>query len=124
MKNRKGLVWRLFAIVLIIFLGGWFLGCLMNTLLILSPRWFSPLFCPPESTATIGFAPDQPNQNELTLMCQDRNGQIVLAFSDIESQALQRKYFYRSSSIIMIILVAGWLGISYIRRKKKKQSSL
>ncbi len=88
------------------------------------PRWFSPLFCPSGSTATIGYSPDQPNQNELALMCQDHNGQIVLTFPDDESQALQHKYFYRSSSIIMIMLIAGWFGVSYIRRKKKKHSSL
>ncbi len=121
MKIWQGIVWKLMAIVLIVFFGGWFLGGLLNTMALARPEWFSSLFCPPGSTASIGYANGQP---ELTIICQDRNGQSVVPLSDAESMGLQHKYFYTPSNILLIILVAGWFGWSYIRRRKREQAGV
>jgi len=101
-------VWQLLIGLLIIFFGGWVLGGVLNLAAMASPQMVSTIFCPAGSTATWKSEPDQRNSNGSPISCRDRNGASVPTLTDAESIALQRKYFYMPSSIIMVILVIGW----------------
>src|SRR5258706_4652098 len=101
MKNWQEFVWQLLIGLLVIFCGRWILGGLVNMIAMASPQMVSTIFCPTGSTATRDY---QPSQNGLPISCHDGNGASVQTLTDDESVALQRKYFYTPSIIIMIVL--------------------
>ena len=119
MKTWQDLVWQLLIGLSVIFFGGWMLGAVLNLGAMAIPQMVSAIFCPAGSTATRNSDLDQSGPNGLTISCHDRNGASVPTLTDAESIALQRKYFYRPSNIIMIILVIGWLIRSYVRQIKR-----
>lgn len=108
MEKWREFVWQLLIGVLVIFIGGWILGSIVNLVALASPQMVSIVFCPAGSTAAHGSVFDQPSQNGSTISCKDQNGVSVPPLSDDDSIVLQREYFYRPSTIIMIILVVGW----------------
>ena len=108
-------VWRFLGCALIIFFGGWLLGSALNFAGMASPQVVSKLFCPEGSTATWVLSPGQGDQNSQTISCQDQNGHIVLTLPVEQTIALQRKYFYRPSFIIMAVLATAWFIWSSIR---------
>jgi len=123
MKDWQDFVWQLLIGLVIIFFGGWILGSLLNLVAMASPQLVSIIFCPAGSTATQNPAFDQPSQNGLKISCHDRSGASVPTLTDAESIALQRKYFYTPSNIIMIILVVGRFIRSSIRGMRKNQAT-
>jgi hypothetical protein len=120
MEKWRDFVWHLLLGVLVIFIGGWILGGILNLVAMVSPQMVSKMFCPAGSTAKYGPTFDQPGQNGSTLACQDQNGKSVPPLSDADSIVLQRQYFYRPSYIIMIILVVGW----FIWRSRRTWANL
>ena len=116
-------VWQLLMGLLIIFVGGWILGGVLNLAAMASPKMVSTIFCPAGSTATWISNLDSNAPNGSTISCLDRNGVSVPTLTDAESVALQRKYFYRPSYIIMIILVIGWFIRSSIRQTRNQVNS-
>ena len=102
-------VWDLMIGVLVIFFGGWILGSMLNLVALASPQMVSLLFCPAGSSSIHDSAFNQPIQNGSTISCQDKYGKYVPTLSDADSIVMQRKYIYRPSDILMIILVVGWL---------------
>ena len=118
MEKRREFVWQLLIGVLVIFFGGWILGSVLNLVAMASPQVVGLVFCPAGSTAAHGSAFDQSGQNG-TILCLDQNGKSVPALTDADSIVLQRKYFYRSSNIIMIILVGGW----FIWRRRRNAAN-
>ena len=119
MKNWQDFIWQLLIGVLVIFFGGWILGGVLNLVAMTSPRMDSIIFCPAGSIVTHDAT--QPSQN---ISCYDQNGASVPTLTGAESIALQRKYFYIPSTIIMIILVVGWSIRLSIRRVKRNQANL
>ncbi len=116
MKNWQDVIWKLLFGILIIFFGGWILGGVLNLVATASPRMVSVVFCPAGSTATADSRPGQ-------IVCHTANGESVPALSESESVAIQRKYFYTPSAIVMSILVVGWLFWPILQRVKQKRTS-
>ena len=112
MKNWQDLVWKLLFGILIIFFGGWILGGALNLVAMASPRMASAVFCPAGSTATADSRPGQ-------IVCHDQNGETVPTLTESESVALQRKYFYTPSVIIILVLIFGWLVWPSVRRARQ-----
>lgn len=112
-------VWDLLIGVLVIFIGGWILGMILNLVALASPQMVSLMFCPAGSTSIHGSVFNQPVQNGSTITCQDQNGKYVPNLSDADSIIMQRKYIYRPSNYIMIILVVGWIILRRVRKKEK-----
>jgi hypothetical protein len=124
MKTWQDFEWQLLIGLLVIFFGGWVLGIVMNLAAMAIPQMVSIVFCPAGSTATQNSDLGQQRPNDSTLSCHDPNGKYVPTLSDAESVVLQRKYFYRPSTIIMIILVIVWFIRSSIRQKKRNQANM
>lgn len=116
-------VWQLLIGLLVIFVGGWILGGVLNLAAMASPQVVSAIFCPVGSTATWKSGVDSNTPNGSGISCLDRNGAAVPTLTDAESVALQRKYFYRPSDIILIILVIGWFIRSSIRQARTQANS-
>ena len=108
MEERWGFVFDLLIGVLIIFIGGWILGSILNFVALASPHMVSLMFCPAGSTVI----------HESPISCQDQNGKSVPALSDEDSIVMQRKYIYRPSTYIMIILVVGRFIFRRVRKKE------
>jgi hypothetical protein len=115
MKNWQDIVWKLLFGIVIIFFGGWLLGGVLNLVAMASPRMVSVVFCPIGSTAT-ALRPGQ-------IVCHDQNGGSIPTLTEAESVALQRKYFYTPSLIVMVMLVIGWLLWPSLRQVKRKQAN-
>ena len=122
MEKLRELVWLLLIGVLVVFFGGWILGSILNLVTLESPPMVSKMFCPEGSTARRVSAVDQPGRNG-SITCRDQDGVSVPALSDEESIVMQRKYIYRPSYIIMIVLVVGWLLWRLIFRRKRDESN-
>ena len=116
MKNWQDVIWKLLFGIVIIFFGGWILGGVLNLVAMASPRMVSLIFCPAGTTATADSRPGQ-------IVCQGQNGGSLPALTDAESVALQRKYFYTPSAIVISILVIGWLFWPILQRVQQKRSS-
>jgi len=108
MEKRWGFVFDLLIGVLVIFIGGWILGSVLNFVALASPHMVSLMFCPEGSTAIHGSP----------ISCRDQNGKSVPALSDADSIVKQRKYIFRPSTIILSILVVGWFIFRRIRKKE------
>jgi len=119
MEKWREYVWDLLIGVLVIFIGGWILGMILNLVALASPQMVSLLFCPAGSTSIHGSVFNQPIQNGSTITCQDQNGKYVPNLSNDDSIIMQRKYIYKPSNYIMIILVVGWFIGRFIWRRKK-----
>ena len=120
MEKWREFIWQLLIGVLIIFFGGWILGSMLNLGAMVSPHMVSLVFCPAGSTASHGWTFGQSGNNGSTISCQDQNGASVPTLAEADSIVLQRKYFYRPSNIIMIILVCVWL----IWQRRRKSANL
>lgn len=114
MKDWQDVVWQLLFGMIIVFLGGWIVGSLVNFTAMLSPGIESKVLCPQGSYITQG------STTTTTLTCYDANNAPVPPLSTAESVALQRKYFYLPSNILMIILVIGWI----IWQRRKNQAKV
>jgi hypothetical protein len=104
----QDLVWQLLIGLLVIFFGGRVVGGVVNLAAMASPQMVSTIFCPSGSTATWNSEPNQGISNGSSISCRDQNGASVPTLTDAESITLERKYFYRPSYILMVILVIGW----------------
>ncbi len=113
MRNFQDLVWQMLFAVSIVFFGGWVLGSVLNLLATASPQMVSVMFCPTGSTAAWTTNEDQSR----TISCTDKGGNSVPALSEDESIVLQRRYFYRPSYLVMIVLVIGWFIWSHRRSR-------
>jgi len=109
-------VWQFLFSLLVVFFGGWILGSVINLAAMASPQMVSTIYCPAGSTATW----NQQNQNGPKLSCYDQDGKSIPPLSDAESVVLQRKYFFRPSFIIMIILAIGWFVRSLIQQMRNQ----
>ena len=124
MKNWQDLVWQLFTAVLVIFFGGWVLGSILNFAALANPQMVSSIFCPAGSTVVKASDTHDAGPNGSAISCHDpKNGASVESLTEDESIVLQRKYFYRPSFLIMIILVVGWFIWSSSQNRIRKQEA-
>jgi hypothetical protein len=112
-------VWRLLGSLLIILLGGWIVGGVLNFVGMTNQKMVSKIFCPEGSTATWKSDSDQSGS---TISCHDQNGHLVPSLSDAESVVLQRRYFYRPSYICMVFLAIGWFIWSSVRQVRNQRN--
>jgi len=118
------LFWKVFIGIVVIFFGGAILGGTLNLIAATNPKTASLLFCPKGSTVIVNPDPDQRDPNRFPLLCQDQNGVSLHSLPDSQSLALQRKYFYTPSYILVSVLVIGWLILPFIQKMiVKKRAS-
>ncbi len=115
LKNWQDLVWQVLIGLLVVFIGGWMLGGVINFAAMASPQLVSAVFCPAGAAATWEPAGEQGGSR---LACHDPDGTFEPPLTDAESVALQRKYFYMPSYFVMGILAVGWYVRAEVRKRR------
>src|SRR5262249_21813667 len=118
-----GIIWKLLATALAVFIGGWLMTGLLTIAALDQPQWFSPVFCPVGTRAATGLVSGLPGEVRPSLICVDQAGSIVMTLTDAERQALERQYFYAPSNILLAILGVAHLVFSSIPKVTNEESS-
>jgi len=119
MKDWQDLIWQTLLGLLIIFIGGGILGGALNLIVAAIPETAGLIFCPEGRTAIVN--PDANQRDRFPILCQDQNGVSLPPLPDSQITALQRKYFYTPSYIIVSVLVVGWFLRPFVQKMFAKK---
>jgi hypothetical protein len=123
MNDWRDLIWKVFFGMVIIFFGGAILGGTLNLMAAANPTTASLFYCPKGKTAILNPDPDQRDPLKFPILCTDQNGVSLPSLPASQSLALQRRYFYMPSYVLLSVLVTGWIIRPFIQKATAKNSN-
>ncbi len=103
---------------MVIFIGGGLLAGFLTLVFTANPHTVSQIFCPAGSTAAVNPDYNEGSPDSSAILCHDSTGALAPPLTEAQSMALQRKYFFIPSYLVMAILVIGWFLRPVFRRKR------